>query len=162
LFAPITKWAGTVKCADEIAPTIERAFLELRSGRPGPVMVDVPADVLSGPAEGKIPALVVPERPAAAAADVERAVQLLCSVKSRLLLANDGVLHYGAWRDLGELAERLGAPVITRIKGKSCLAEEHPCSLGDMNSPAGQAAYPLADSVFTVGSRFAQTDIRWP
>jgi acetolactate synthase-1/2/3 large subunit len=162
VFTPITKWAGTVRRADQIAPTIERAFRELRSGRPGPVMVDVPADVLIDTAAGEIPALVAPERPAAAAVDVERAVALLSSAERPLLLADDGVLHSGAWQELGELAARLGAPVITTIQGKSCLAEDHPWSLGDMNSPAGQAAYPLADSVFAVGCRFAQTDIRWP
>src|SRR5205823_3496254 len=118
VFAPITKWSGTVRRAEEIAPTIERAFRELRSGRPGPVMVDVPADVLTSPAAGEIPALVVPERPAAPQANVEQAVVLLCSAERPLLLADDGVLHSGAWRELGELALRLGAPVITTIQGK--------------------------------------------
>jgi acetolactate synthase-1/2/3 large subunit len=162
LFAPITKWAGSARRADEIGPVLERAFRELRSGRPGPVMVEIPADVLVGPASGEASAHVEAERPRADPADVQRAVALLRSVPCPLLLADDGVLHAGAWSELGEVAERLGAPVITTIQGKSAIAENHPWSLGDMNSPAGQAAFALADAVFAVGSRFAQTDIRWP
>jgi acetolactate synthase-1/2/3 large subunit len=52
--------------------------------------------------------------------------------------------------------------VITTVQGKGALPEEHPWSLGDMNSPPGRAAYPRADRVFAVGCRFAQTDTRWP
>src|SRR5437870_3577504 len=162
LFAPITKWHGTVRRAAEIGPTLEQAFRELRTGRPGPVMVEVPADVLAAPADGEVPAAVEPERPEADAREVERAVALLRSAARPLLLADDGVLHAGAWGELAALAERIEAPVITTIQGKSGIAEEHPWSLGDMNSPAGQAAYPRADAVFAVGCRFAQTDIRWP
>jgi thiamine pyrophosphate-dependent acetolactate synthase large subunit-like protein len=162
LFAPITKWHGTVRRAEEIGPTLERAFRELRNGRPGPVMVEVPADVLAGHADGEVPPYVERERPAADTSEVARAVALLRSAARPLLLADDGVLHSGAWDELGALAERLGAPVVTTIQGKSSIPEAHPWSLGDMNSPAGQAAYPLADAVFAVGCRFAQTDIRWP
>src|SRR5438067_1761988 len=54
LFAPITKWCGSVRRAEEIGPVIARAFRELRSGRPGPVVVDIPADVLAGPATGTV------------------------------------------------------------------------------------------------------------
>jgi acetolactate synthase I/II/III large subunit len=162
LFAPITKWRGTVRAPEEIAPILAHAFRELRSGRPGPVMVEIPADILAGPASGDIPAQVEPERPGAAELDVERAAALLRGAARPILLADDGVLHAGAWAELSELAERLKAPVITTIQGKSGLLEDDACSLGDMNSPAGQAAYPLADVVFAVGCRFAQTDIRWP
>jgi acetolactate synthase-1/2/3 large subunit len=162
LFAPITKWCGAVRGPDEIGPTLARAFWELRNGRPGPVMVAIPADVLAGAAAGEVPAYVEPERPTAVERDAERAAGLLRAAARPLLLADDGVLHASAWGELAELAERLGAPVLTTIQGKSSLSEDHPGSLGDMNSPAGQAAYPLADVVFAIGSRFAQTDIRWP
>jgi acetolactate synthase I/II/III large subunit len=162
LFAPITKWHGAARHAEEIGPTLERAFRELRSGRPGPVMVEVPADVLAGQAEGAIPAYVERDLPGADAREVARAVSLLRSAARPLLLADDGVLHAGAWSELAALAERLEAPVVTTIQGKSGIAEAHPWSLGDMNSPAGQAAYPVADAVFAVGCRFAQTDTRWP
>jgi acetolactate synthase I/II/III large subunit len=162
LFAPITKWHGTVRRPEEIGPILARAFQELRSGRPGPVMVEVPADLLAGPAGGDVPSYVEPRPQAAAEQDVERAARLLLAAQRPLLLADDGVLHAGAWQELGRLAERLNAPLVTTIQGKSGVLEEHPCSLGDMNSPAGQAAYPLADRVFAIGCRFAQTDIRWP
>jgi acetolactate synthase-1/2/3 large subunit len=118
--------------------------------------------VLARPAPGEAPGYVEAERPAADEKAVAAAVALLRSAERPLLLADDGVLHSGAWSELIELAGRLGAPVITTIQGKSCLPESHPWSLGDMNSAAGQAAYPLADVVFAVGCRFGQTDIRWP
>ena len=65
LFAPITKWCGAARRPEEIGPVIARAFRELRSGRPGPVMVEVPADILAGPADGPVPEYEAPERPAA-------------------------------------------------------------------------------------------------
>ncbi len=162
LFAPITKWRGTVRRPEEIGPLLARAFHELRSGRPGPVVVDVPADLLAGPATGANPEFVAPPPVLADPEAVARAVAVLRGAARPLLLADDGVLHAGAWAELAALAERLNAPMITTIQGKSAALETHPCSLGDMNSPAGQAAYALADAVFAVGCRFAQTDIRWP
>jgi acetolactate synthase-1/2/3 large subunit len=162
VFTPITKWSGTVRRPEEITPTLERAFRELRNGRPGPVMVDVPADVLAGPAQGEVPPRVVSEPRPADQAAVERAAALLHAAERPLFLVDDGVLHASAWQELAGLATCLGAPAVTTIQGKSACREDHPFSLGDMNSPAGQAAYPLADVVFAVGCRFAQTDIRWP
>jgi acetolactate synthase I/II/III large subunit len=162
LFDPITKWHGTVRRAEEIGPTLTQAFHELRNGRPGPVMVEVPADLLAGPAGGAASPYVEADPQPAAEQDVARAARLLLAAQRPLLLADDGVLHAGAWQELGELAERLKAPVVTTIQGKSSILEEHSCSLGDMNSAAGQAAYPLSDRVFAIGCRFAQTDVRWP
>jgi acetolactate synthase I/II/III large subunit len=162
LFAPITRWCGTARRADEIAPVLERAFHELRSGRPGPVVVEIPADLLAGPAYGDVPAYVAMDRPAADDHAVGAAARLLLSAERPLLLADDGVLHAGAWNELGALATELQAPVITTIQGKSCISESHQWSLGDMNSPAGQAAYAAADVLFAIGCRFGQTDIRWP
>jgi acetolactate synthase-1/2/3 large subunit len=162
LFAPITKWCGAAQRADQIAPMLERAFRELRSGRPGPVVVEIPADVLAGPAAGAVPEYVAVDRTAADEDSVGAAARLLLAAKRPLLLADDGVLHSEAWDALGALVTALQAPVITTIQGKSCIPESHPWSLGDMNSPAGQAAYAAADVLFAVGCRFGQTDIRWP
>src|SRR5262249_32615525 len=111
LFAPITKWCGQVRRAEEIGPVIARAFRELRSGRPGPVVVDIPADVLAGAAAGTVPEYVEPENPKASDDAVTAAVARLQAAARPLLLADDGVLHSCAWRELAELAEHLGAPV---------------------------------------------------
>jgi acetolactate synthase I/II/III large subunit len=109
-----------------------------------------------------VPEYVAADRPEAAEDSVAAAVALLRSAKRPLLLADDGVLHSEAWDELAALAMELHAPVITTIQGKSCISESHPWSLGDMNSPAGQAAYAAADVLFAIGCRFGQTDIRWP
>jgi acetolactate synthase-1/2/3 large subunit len=124
--------------------------------------LEIPADLLAGEAGDAVPSRVPRERPGADPEAVRRAAAALLGARRPLLLAGAGVLHCGAWEALGGVASALGAPVITTVQGKGALADDHPWSLADMNSPAGRAAYPLADRVFAVGCRFAQTDIRWP
>jgi thiamine pyrophosphate-dependent acetolactate synthase large subunit-like protein len=162
LFAPITKWSARAERSEEIPDLLGEAFRQLRSGRPGPVHLEVPADLLTGEAGEELPARVSRERAAAEGTEVARAAAALLAARAPLILAGAGVLHSGAWGALGEVATLLRAPVITTIQGKGALPEDHPWSLGDMNSPAGRAAYPRADRVFAVGCRFAQTDTRWP
>jgi acetolactate synthase-1/2/3 large subunit len=162
LFAPITKWSARAARSEEIPDLLGEAFRQLRHGRPGPVHLEVPADLLEGEAGEAIPARVQRERTAAPPEAVARAAAALLSARMPLILAGAGVLHSGAWEALGEVASALRAPVITTIQGKGALPETHPWSLGDMNSPAGRAAYPRSDRVFAVGCRFAQTDTRWP
>jgi acetolactate synthase-1/2/3 large subunit len=162
LLAPVTKWQASVERAGEIAPLLAEAFRRLRSGRPGPAHVEVPADVLGREGGSEIPGFVEPCRRAPAPEEVAGAVAALASARRPLLLAGDGVIHSEASEALGNLAQALGAPVISTIQGKGALPDAHPCSLGDMNSAAGSAAYGLADQVLAVGVRFVQTDTRWP
>jgi acetolactate synthase-1/2/3 large subunit len=163
LFASITKWSAAVRRVEEIPDVLAEAFHHLRRGRPGPVQVEIPADVLGD--DGGAPAL--PDRvpftaPSPEPAAVRTAAAALRSARRPLILAGDGVLHAGATEALGVLAAALRAPVVTTVLGKGALAEDHPWSLGDSNSDAGSAAYPEHDLLLAVGVRFVQVDTRWP
>ena len=163
LFAPITKWSAAVHRVEEIVPTLTEAFHHLRRGRPGPVQVEIPADVLG--AEGGSPALpgfISASRQEPAVERIQAAVQALRSAARPLILAGDGVLHADATETLGELATLLRAPVITTVLGKGALPETHAWSLGDSNSAAGSQAYGEHDLLLAVGERFTQVDTRWP
>jgi thiamine pyrophosphate-dependent acetolactate synthase large subunit-like protein len=162
LFAPITKWSAQAQSSAEIPELLAEAFRQLRHGRPGPVHLEVPADLLEGNAGAVVPARVTRDRSPADLKAIERAAVALLSARRPLLLGGAGVLHSGAWTALGEVASALRAPVITTVQGKGAIPDDHPWSLGDMNSVAGRAAYPMADLVFAVGCRFAQVDTRWP
>lgn len=163
LFAPITKWSAAVRHAGEIAEVLAEAFHHLRRGRPGPVQVEIPADVLG--AEGGTPraqARIQPPALRPAPRKVADAVTLLRQAQRPLIFAGDGILHAGASDALGELATALRAPVVTTVMGKGALREDHPWSLGDSNSAAGSAAWGEHDLILALGVRFVQVDTRWP
>jgi len=163
LFAPITKWSAAVRSVDQIPEVLAEAFHHLRRGRPGPVQVEIPADVLG--ADGGRPALpgyLPAPRPAPSEASLPAAAAALRSARRPLILAGDGVLHSGATEALGKLATLIRAPVVTTVQGKGALPEDHPWSLGDSNSAAGSEAYGHHDLLLAVGARFVQVDTRWP
>jgi acetolactate synthase I/II/III large subunit len=162
LFAPITKWTAQAQSSAEIPELLAEAFRQLRHGRPGPAHLEIPADLLDGEAGDTLPSRVTRDRPSAAPEAVARAAAALREARRPLLLAGAGVLHSAAWEALGEVATVLRAPVITTVQGKSAIRDDHPWSLGDMNSVSGREAYPMADLVFAAGCRFAQVDTRWP
>lgn len=163
LFAPITKWSAAVRHAGEIAEVMEEAFHHLRRGRPGPVQVEIPADVLG--ADGGTPRLSGRIQPPPLRPEPRRiaeAVELLRQAKRPLIFAGAGILHAGSSGALGELASVLRAPVVTTVMGKGALPEDHPWSLGDSNSAAGSAAWGEHDLILALGVRFVQVDTRWP
>lgn len=163
LFAPITKWSAAVHHARELPETLAQAFYHLRRGRPGPVQVEIPADVLGQETDAATVAgrVEVPaERPPLA--QISKAAEALRTARRPVIWAGSGVLHAEASEALGRLAEELCAPVITSVLGKGALSEEHPWSLGDSNSEAGSAAYREHDLLLAVGTRFVQVDTRWP
>lgn len=163
LFAPVTRWSAAVEHARELPEVLATAFRRLRSGRPGPVHVEVPADVFAEECgDPELPERIFPDPAVPEAAAVARAVAAISSAERPLILAGDGVLHSAASAALGALAERLHAPVVTTVQGKGALPELHPWSLGDSNSAAGAAAYPHHDLLLAVGERFTQVDTRWP
>ena len=154
----VTKNVERLQSPALVADTMRRAFALLKMGRPGPVMVEIPADV----GDMEVPEGVVegyrPVKAAIAGADVsavdEAAVALL-SAENPVVYAGQGVMNAEASDDLVELAELLQIPVTTSMAGKSGFPEKHPLSLGSASGVMNGAAYHFitrADLVFAVGS----------
>jgi thiamine pyrophosphate-dependent acetolactate synthase large subunit-like protein len=141
---------------EQTASVMRRAF-HVRSGRPGPVAVEMPADVCAGavPEEARTYRAPVPVRSAPPACEVEDAIAALLEASEPLIWAGSGVLCAGASHELRTLAELLDAPVYTTMPGKSAIDERHPLALGAGGmTTTGPAREWLdaADVVFAVGS----------
>lgn len=167
-YAPVTKFVEQVTTADRVIDTMRRAFARLRMGRPGPVMVEIPADVA---AEQLDPAVVESYRPVKGARseadpeDVMAAARALLEARDPVIHAGQGVLYAEAGPELLELAELTGIPVMTTMGGKSAFPETHPLSLGSasgvMNRPV-RHFLEKADLVFGVGTSLTRHPMTTP
>ncbi len=149
---PITKWAATVLETGRLPEYVGRAIAESQAGRPGPVFLEVPSELLRAdaaePAEWHSPPARA--RSAAAPSDVEAAAALLRAAESPLILAGSGVFWAQAWDELRQLVEKLAAPVITSHAARGVIPFDHPNHV-----PAARSlALSRADVVLVVGSRF--------
>jgi acetolactate synthase I/II/III large subunit len=166
-FAHVTKWREQVNDPAAVVPALRRAFTQARSGRPGPVLLEIPADVWSLEVPGEFAYTpVVRPRSAPDQAAVEEAADLLLAAERPLIYAGQGVHYARAWSELREVAELLEAPVATSLEGKSAFPESHALSLGTggVSMPRALAEHLLdADVVFGAGASFTETGfgIRW-
>jgi acetolactate synthase-1/2/3 large subunit len=163
LLAPVTKWLASVPDAAAMPGLVRQAFREATSGRPGPVALLLPQDMLDAPAEpvtpraassrfGAFPAF----RPDPEPADVAAVAQVLRQAARPFLLAGGGVMHSGAGPAVTALATRLSAAVGTTLTGKGAIAEDHPLSVGvtgTMGTSAAAAALAEADVVLLAGTK---------
>lgn len=160
LFEPVVKEWWQPSRVDELPFVLHRAWNAMRTGRPGPVLLDVPMDVQAEAAEVVIPDPAHREaagRPRPDAQAVERAARLLAGAKRPVIVAGGGVIGAEATAELRELAERLGAPVVTTWNGKGAIDETHPLAgqtIGDTGSTVGNALASSADVLLSVGNRF--------
>jgi thiamine pyrophosphate-dependent acetolactate synthase large subunit-like protein len=159
-FKPITKWSARLDNPNTIHHQMRRAFQLLRSGRPGPVLLELPIDVADEEVDefGYDPP--VRHLSAADPADVERAIDLLMDAERPLIRAGHGVLWAGATEELVEFAELLGAPVATTYVAKSAYPEDHPLSIGTGGTgvSAGIRAFvPDADVILSIGASLLNT-----
>lgn len=159
---PITKHNYLVADVAELAYTIREAFHIARTGRPGPVLIDVPKDVQIEKTEFVYPEgeIVLPGyRPPAQADEdsVRAAAEMINKAQRPIILAGQGVLKSRAMQELRELAERAGIPVALTLLGKGAIPEGHPLVLGMMGMH-GEAACNLAiqeaDLLIALGMRF--------
>ena len=157
-YASVTKQVEHVLVPEQIPAAMRRAFSQLKNGRPGPVMVELPRDLLaleigSGALDHS------PSRRTRAAPDtddVEDAARLLVEAACPLILAGQGVLYAEASDDLVRLAELLQSPVMTTVDGKSAFPEDHALALGSGgNGFTGHGAhflYSRADLILAIGT----------
>ena len=158
----VTKSAEPVTTAAEIPNVMRRAFTQLRNGRLGPCLVEVPTDVFNEDVPEPIayqPVMTTRFGPDPMA--VRKVAEVLAGAKNLVIHAGQGVHWADAYAQLKELAELLGAPVMTTLQGKSCFPEDHPLSLG-----SGGRAYAKtidvflkkADVIFGIGCSFTETN----
>lgn len=155
-FRPVCRMAEALGSAAEIPTTIGGAFELLRTGRPGPVALSIPHDLLSARTEGVVRTTRSGRRPPCHVAEVAEAARRLAQAERPLLIAGGGVIAAGAEPELGALARRLGAPVITTVMGRGALAEDDPLWHGVLpNKRATEPVLRQADVVLAIGCRFA-------
>jgi acetolactate synthase-1/2/3 large subunit len=160
-YAGTTKWADTIPSAACVPGRMRRAFTLLRSGRPGPVLLEIPGDVAAEEVRGPL-AYQPPTRVRSGAEPdaVRDAVRLLLGSTRPMIWAGQGVLYAEAAAELREVAELLAAPVMTTLLGKSAFPEAHPLALG--NGSYSRTAMVTdylgrADAVFAVGASLTRT-----
>ena len=160
VFEPMVKEWWQPSRVDELPFVLHRAWNQMVSGRPGPVLLDLPMDVQAESAVVTIPTPDAREargRVRPAFDDVERAAAILRSARRPVVVAGGGVLLAEASPELAALAERLGAPVVTTWNGKGAIDETHELAaqtIGDTASTCGNELAASADVVISVGNRF--------
>ena len=160
-YESVTKWAGRLELAEEIPNALRRAFSRLRLGRPSPVLLELPSDILRGELpDGEQAYMPVQRRRSAGdPQDARAAAKLLLGAQHPVIHAGQGVLYAEAWDELRELAELTQTPVMTSMAGKSAFREDHPLSLGTRSSTTTGAVVHFldrADVVFGVGCSFTR------
>jgi acetolactate synthase-1/2/3 large subunit len=166
--ASFTKHRARVDDPASLVPELDRAVTALTEGRPGPVLFEVPVDVLRAehPA-GPLPPVPPPTAPLAPRPqEVERLAELLAGWRKPLILAGGGVIAAGAEGQLVQLAERLGAPVFITAMGKCAIPSTHPLAAGlpwfkatsDLSNMEScfSPLFGEADGLLAVGCRFTQ------
>ncbi len=159
---PIVKHSYLVKETNDISRVIREAFHIASTGRPGPVIVDVPKDVSSGPFTGDLHAPMdlpgyAPPGDQVQMEAIHQIAEALSKSSRPVLLAGHGVLISGAMPELRKLAETLQAPVVTTLLGKGAFPETHPLSLGWMGmhgTAYANKAVVECDLIMSIGSRY--------
>ena len=159
---PVTKHNFLVMDVEELAWTVREAFHIARSGRPGPVLVDIPKDVQIASTEFVYPEgeIVLPgyqPRTTANEDELDGAARLINEAQRPIILAGHGILMSGATDELLHLVERSGVPVALTLLGKGALPENHPLSLGMMGmhgTATSNHSIQEADLLIALGMRF--------
>ncbi|HVL52948.1 MAG TPA: thiamine pyrophosphate-binding protein [Vitreimonas sp.] len=160
IFEPVVKEWWQPSRVDELPFVLHRAWNAMLSGRPGPILLDLPMDVQAESAEVTMPDPDEREargRPRPDSDDVDRAARLLRDAVRPVIVAGGGVITADASGALTALAERLGAPVVTTWNGKGSIDETHELAaftIGDTASTSGNALAASADVLLSVGNRF--------
>lgn len=158
---PVSKWASTVMEAAQLPGALQQAFHLMRSGRPGPVLLDLPFDVQMAEIEfdpetyQPIPAF----KPSATRAQVEKALSMLLDAERPVIVAGGGVINANAATLLTEFAEIVQIPVIPTLMGWGCIPDDHPLMAGMVGLQTshryGNATLLAADFVLGIGNRWA-------
>ena len=162
MFSPFTKWSVRIPRTDRISWYMRRAFQTATTGKPGPVFVEIPADI--GTRKIEMPAYVRSIRPLRvrpSREQVTEAAALIIRAERPVIVAGGGVYLSRAFEELRTLAELLAIPVLTSAGGKGSIQENHPLSVGCLGlyrTDVGKKLWEEADLVIGVGTRFEELE----
>jgi len=158
---PVCKWAVLVREPAQVPGVFQQAFHLMRSGRPGPVLIDLPFDVQTGEIEFD-PETYQPlpvYKPAASRAQIEKAMAMLNAAERPLIVAGGGIINANAAGLLVKFAETTGAPVIPTLMGWGAIPDDHPLMVGmaglQTSHRYGNATLLASDHVLGIGNRWA-------
>jgi acetolactate synthase-1/2/3 large subunit len=153
----LTKWAARIDHPTQTGPLINEAFRQLASGRPRPVALEMPLDIMALEGEVALPAVDAPIAPPSPDGElIDRAAALLAGARRPLIYVGSGAIDAGG--EILALAERLQAPVTTYTGGKGVVSDRHYLA---QNLLAGHELWRTADVVLAVGTRVNQPLTRW-
>ena len=163
---PCTKYSFQPRAATEIPEVVKKAVYIAESGRPGPVLVDIPKDVQQATADMKFPDLIKVRgynpNLEADLSEMSRAVELLLNAERPIIMAGGGVILSGAFSELQALAELVQIPVVSTFKGKGAFPENHPLAMGPIGMHGHAEANKIileADCILAVGARFSDRSV---
>ena len=158
---PVTKMAMTVLEPAQVPWAFAQAFQLMRSGRPGPVLIDLPLDVQQAEIDFDISTYqsLPVVRPAATRAQIDRAMDMLAEAERPVIVAGGGIVNADAAAELVEFAEICQVPVVPTLMGWGTIPDDHPLAAGmaglQTSHPSGNAAILNADLVLGIGNRWA-------
>ncbi len=158
---PVTKWSITVMEQAQVPTVFQKAFHVMRSGRPGPVLIDLPIDVQMAEIEFDVETYEPLEvyKPKTNRKQAERAIKLLNESERPLIVAGGGIINADACDLLVAFAETTGVPVIPTLMGWGSIPDDHPLMAGmaglQTSHRYGNATFLKSDFVFGIGNRWA-------
>ncbi|PTO83651.1 glyoxylate carboligase [Vibrio splendidus] len=158
---PVTKWATTVLEPAQVPRAFQKAFHLMRSGRPGPILIDLPIDVQLAEIEFDIDTYepLEPYKPQATRVQVEKALTMMSQSEKPLIVSGGGVINAGASELLQQFAEITGVPVIPTLMGWGSIPDDHDLMAGMVGLQTshryGNETMLNSDFVFGVGNRWA-------
>jgi acetolactate synthase-1/2/3 large subunit len=153
----LTKWAARIGHPTETGKLVNEAFRQLADGRPRPVALEMPLDVMALAGEVDLPPAGAPPAPPAPDPElIDKAADLLAAARQPLICVGSGAMEAGA--EILALAERLQAPVVTSTGGKGVVSDRHYLA---QNMLGGHELWKTADVALAIGTRFNQPLTRW-
>ncbi len=161
VYRAVTKWSALAHNVQELPDLMRRAYQAMRSGKPGPVLLEVSDEVFEAEFQGALDYRPVPlQRTAPDPAAIKKAVEMLLAAKHPLLWAGQGVHYAEAAEQLAALAEMLPAPVVATNPGKSAISDNHPLALGGSTRSRSKVFADFlnkSDVVMAIGSSLTIT-----
>jgi acetolactate synthase-1/2/3 large subunit len=162
VYRPVTKWSALAHHVQELPDLMRRAYHAMRSGKPGPVLIELPEEAAEAEFNGPLDYTPVPvQRTAPDPHAIKKAVEMLLAAKHPLIWAGQGVHYAEAGEQLAALAELIPAPVVATNPGKSAIPDNHPLALGGATRSRSKVYADFmnkSDLILAIGSSLTVTN----